>query len=428
MPFLALLGVHFADFRRFGVTERHNFGMLGVDSQTGTKARNSRMTASQKLKILYLAANPINTTQLRLDQELRDIQHALRLATHRHLFEVHDAWAVRIEDMRRAMLDFEPDIVHFAGHGGSNGIYLEDRSGRALAIPGDALQGFFANFPSVQCVILNACFSDDVARAISQVVPYVIGMSATAADVASIVFAVAFYDVLGAGSTYDRAYSVAANAVQLERLQHTAEPVLIRKSQTITNSKAPARYESASRHDSIRNQRTSGPSNIDPYRSHGVDGSPSNSVSLPISVWSSSASRYAQVYGITPGLTRFDRANSLLGEPTEQYPYESKFEALYADYGLRIIYDGDRSDNPHIQYMEISAANATELPHGLHRDMARPEWEAILSRVYGPAREQGTSTVAIFEPSEEMPGNRVVVMLRGDRIHRIAVYSRDRRQ
>ncbi len=32
------------------------------------------MPADQKLKILFLAANPINTPQLRLEQELRDVK------------------------------------------------------------------------------------------------------------------------------------------------------------------------------------------------------------------------------------------------------------------------------------------------------------------------------------------------------------------
>ena len=66
-----------------------------------------------------------------------------------------------MEDMRRAMLDHEPQVVHFAGHGKGGSIYLEDRIGNARAIAGEALGNFLANFPTVQCVILNACYSEE---------------------------------------------------------------------------------------------------------------------------------------------------------------------------------------------------------------------------------------------------------------------------
>jgi hypothetical protein len=68
-------------------------------------------------KILILAANPINTDRLRLDEEVREIQAALERPRSREQFELITRWAVRIDDLRRTLLDYEPQIVHFSGHG-----------------------------------------------------------------------------------------------------------------------------------------------------------------------------------------------------------------------------------------------------------------------------------------------------------------------
>ena len=65
--------------------------------------------------ILFLAANPSDTTRLRLDKEMREIKSGLERATEK--FAIHQQEACRPKDVRRAMFDAEPGIVHFCGHG-----------------------------------------------------------------------------------------------------------------------------------------------------------------------------------------------------------------------------------------------------------------------------------------------------------------------
>jgi hypothetical protein len=185
------------------------------------------MAATPKLKILFLAANPLATTQLRLDQELRDIQGALRAAKHRDAFILHSVWATRIADMRQAMLDYEPHVVHFAGHGENGAIILEDSAGHPQPVGSEALGRFFTHFPTVQCAVLNACYSDELGAALTKTIPYVVGMQAEVEDDAAIIFAVTFYNVLGAGGDFARAFSLAANALELEGKFALAAPVLV---------------------------------------------------------------------------------------------------------------------------------------------------------------------------------------------------------
>lgn len=83
----------------------------------------------KKKKILILCANPTDTPQLRLDKEVREIENALLLAKNRDKFEITAKWAVRVEDLRRALLEVQPTIVHFCGHGEEEGLVFENENG-----------------------------------------------------------------------------------------------------------------------------------------------------------------------------------------------------------------------------------------------------------------------------------------------------------
>ncbi len=121
-------------------------------------------------KILILSANPKGTTPLRLDEEVREIKEGLRRAKRREQFVIESAEAVRYRDIRRAILDFEPQILHFSGHGaGEEGLVFEDETGQEKLVDAEALAELFELFSDqLECVVLNACYSEVQARAIAQ--------------------------------------------------------------------------------------------------------------------------------------------------------------------------------------------------------------------------------------------------------------------
>lgn len=181
----------------------------------------------QLRKILVLAANPIDTIPLRLDEEVREIIEGLRRARQRDRFTVEQKWAVRVRDLRRALLDSDPQIVHFSGHGSTSGLVVEDDSGGTQIVSKEALSSLFKAFKdTVECVILSACYSAPQAEAISQHIPYVIGMSKEITDPAAIEFAVGFYDSLGAGRSIESAYELGLNALQLQGIAEHLTPIL----------------------------------------------------------------------------------------------------------------------------------------------------------------------------------------------------------
>lgn len=179
-------------------------------------------------KILILAANPKNTNQLRLDEEVREIQEGLQRSRSRDQFEIVSQWAVRPRDLQRALLDHEPQIVHFSGHGvGAEGLALENNTGQVKLVSGKALAGLFKLVQkNVDCVLLNACYSEVQAEAIHKYIDYVIGMNDAIGDRTAIEFAVGFYDGLGADRSYEDAFEFGLSAIALEGIDETTTPKL----------------------------------------------------------------------------------------------------------------------------------------------------------------------------------------------------------
>ena len=169
------------------------------------------------MKILFLAANPPSTTRLKLGKELQEIEEGLRRSQLREKFQLVQRWAVRSRDLRRALLEENPDIVHFSGHGkGQAGLVIMDDAEQAKPATGEALAGLFSLFPSIKCVLLNACYAEAQAQAIVQNIDYVIGMRDTILDDAAIAFTTGFYDGLGYGRNIEDAFKLGQNAILWE--------------------------------------------------------------------------------------------------------------------------------------------------------------------------------------------------------------------
>ena len=169
-------------------------------------------------------------------EELREISRKLQLAKLRDRFALHQRMALRAADMTQALLTVQPKIVHFSGHGTTAGdLCIEDEQGKTYPIPPDALAALFEQFTScVDCVVLNACYTDLQANAIAQHIHYVIGMSKAISDKAAIAFAIGFYQALGADRTIEEAYRIGRVQIKLHGVPENLTPVLISKTAQVT--------------------------------------------------------------------------------------------------------------------------------------------------------------------------------------------------
>jgi nucleoside phosphorylase len=242
-------------------TRKKNFEIPIQNSQIGGQVTPTRLRAPHPITILFLAANPQGTGRLRLDQEVRDVSDALRRSQHRRQFELEQRWAVRLRDVQQAMLDLNPQIVHFSRHGqesgvggeagrslfrqnvaleddsileasqnATSGLVFEDAGGNLKIASRRTLARLFRPFADqVQSVVLNGCYSATQADAIAQQIPYVIGISDALGKRDESAFVVGFYNALGAGRLIEDAYKFGCNAISLEEIPQYLTPVLLKR-------------------------------------------------------------------------------------------------------------------------------------------------------------------------------------------------------
>lgn len=178
------------------------------------------------IKILFLAANPKNTPPFRLEEELRQFDVALGQAKQREQFNLMQRWIVQPMDLRRSLLEYEPEIVHFAGHGtGLSGIQLGDNIREVTPVSSETLTALFRLFTKIKCIFLNACYIEEQANAIASHVNYVIGMRYDVDHIAATRFAIEFYKAIGAGTTYESAIKLVQVAAHASTNENT-QPVL----------------------------------------------------------------------------------------------------------------------------------------------------------------------------------------------------------
>jgi TPR repeat protein len=188
-----------------------------------------------KATVLFFAADPLSALpggrppRLLLDEDVRQIRQKVRAAAHRDALEFDVRWATRTDDLLQALLERRPQVVHFSGHGGSDGLVLVSADGRRPHhVDAAALAQLFKVFRGdIRVVVLNACFSLPQARAIADVVGCAIGTRGEISDEAAITFGASFYRAIAFGCSLQEAYDQARTALALEHVGDRECPELI---------------------------------------------------------------------------------------------------------------------------------------------------------------------------------------------------------
>ncbi|HEX8108540.1 MAG TPA: protein kinase, partial [Kofleriaceae bacterium] len=195
--------------------------------------------------ILFLAANPLGTTEFGPGQEARTIQKELERSGQRDRFELVTRWAVQPLDLIRELRKLKPTVVHFSGQGASSGqqpgagtrrdiaaefgrpdgvadsdhlggLFLQGPDGHPQIVTAVALQETFgAAGTSVKLVVLNACYSDIHVEALLVHIDCVVAMGGSLRDDATKAFAIGFYGGLGERQSVAAAYVQGCAAISL---------------------------------------------------------------------------------------------------------------------------------------------------------------------------------------------------------------------
>ena len=207
-------------------------GQVGVGSTVSQSQEHlGDPPIDEPTTILFWAANPVDTEPLQLGNEIRTITERLRASDLRDRFVLEQQWAVRPGDLSDGLLRYNPQIVHFSGHGNPSGdLVLRADDGSSQPVSISALADLFAIAgDGVRCVVFNACFSQAQAEAVAQHVDCVIGTSRAIEDDAAVRFAAGFYRALGYGRDIATAFDLGCNEIDLASIAGADIPQLVNR-------------------------------------------------------------------------------------------------------------------------------------------------------------------------------------------------------
>jgi len=201
--------------------------------QLQTQLKGSRLIIDlaklpEVIKVLFIASNPIDQTQLRLDEEIRAITEKIRDSEYRDSVQLVSRWAARPTDLLQALNEHKPHIVHFSGHGSDNDeLVFQSDDGSTKLVSQEAIVATMSTLnDNIRAVIFNACFSYAQAEAVTQYVDVAIGMRDSIRDDAARVFAAQFYAAIGFGRSIKQAFDQGVAALLLEGIPENDIPVL----------------------------------------------------------------------------------------------------------------------------------------------------------------------------------------------------------
>lgn len=175
---------------------------------------------SDKLKLLLLAANSVDTLDSRAADEIRAIDRAIQAAPLREKFEIQKEPALRVSDIGPLLLKHNPDLLHISGHSReTEGLVLENDLGEMAKVQCAQLKDVLLSSGSnLQLVFFGFCHSADCAKATSTEIDFVLGVKSEISVEASLAFAPAFYAALASGKSTQQALDYGKSIVGLEKL------------------------------------------------------------------------------------------------------------------------------------------------------------------------------------------------------------------
>lgn len=181
--------------------------------------------SSASVRVLYLCGA---TTLVRhgrpldLAREIRWIEEKLRQSRYRHRVNLHTEWAVRSHELQDHLLFHDPHILVFSGHAGEDGVFLWNRDGEIKSVPAAVLSGALrVAGKNVRCVILNGCRTATLAKELTNIIDYAIGMTDYIEDRVAMVFAEGFFRAIAYEKTVEDAFEMAIESI---REHETGEP------------------------------------------------------------------------------------------------------------------------------------------------------------------------------------------------------------
>lgn len=185
--------------------------LAGRTQELEQRLAAARRAAPKSITVLFLAGTiEGGSLPLRLDREVREIDQKLQASKYRDQIRFEQHHATQIRDIIDALNRYDPDIVHFSGHGARSSLLFEGADGRPQELRDEHLALLLAAARRpIRAVVFNACRSAEQAVAATDYVEVAVGMEEPIADEAAKSFAGQLYASLGAGNSVASAFEQA---------------------------------------------------------------------------------------------------------------------------------------------------------------------------------------------------------------------------
>ena len=194
----------------------------------GVRQKRTRLDSlgrfrGEEIGVLVLSANPERKGAIETEEMGRVICQSLERASYGSRFRIRNLGASRTKDFRYEMVGRAPQLLHFIGEGGEDGLVFHGEDHEGKFVEREAFGGFVELFDEeVECVVLQACGTAEMSRWLGRRIRYVIGVNGRVEGKVAKAFLEAFYEALGGGRGVKRAYEIARGSLGLEGLKQDA--------------------------------------------------------------------------------------------------------------------------------------------------------------------------------------------------------------
>ena len=192
----------------------HGAKIDAVAARFGLKPARREGPAPGVLRILMISASPNDDLRLRTAREMQDLILRFRSSRLRDRLHFTQSQAARFEDLRTALLENLPHIVHFSGHVDDDGsvVFQGDGHGPSRTVTQSTLQLAFLAMTDLRLLVLESPNSAALPAALTRSVDWVIALPGPERT-RHTDFADGFYEALAFGKSVERAFDIACTGI-----------------------------------------------------------------------------------------------------------------------------------------------------------------------------------------------------------------------
>lgn len=190
-------------------------------STTPTEGPVTPVVKEGPIRILFVLSCPPSRYQLDTAEEIKQIRNELQLAQCRDRFTHEMITAATYADLRKALRQHKPHILHISCHGTPEAeLILADGHGDEERIDAETFIGLLGLLKeNLRLVVLNACHSAAITRQLVPTIDLVLGMCGAVPDRSAIAFAAVFYESIAAGDTVAQSFDLGLNELRRRKAQ-----------------------------------------------------------------------------------------------------------------------------------------------------------------------------------------------------------------